>query len=138
MLSLPGCGEDGTETAAPLAEEQAPGGGVVHIVRLTAGGARPAFEPAEVTLRPGDLLRFVQTARLPESVAFDTSGVPPGGAELLAEQGALSSSVLLEPGAMHDVSFEGAPAGRYPFFSLPHAALGMEGVVTVQGAESGG
>ena len=107
------------------------GGGRAHLVRLVARGDEYAFEPAEIRVRPGDVVRFVHTGYQPESVAFDTSRVPTGGAAALAEQGALTPPLLMEPGAVYDIDFRGAPPGSYPFFSVPHEVFGMRGRVIV-------
>ncbi|HEV2130453.1 MAG TPA: plastocyanin/azurin family copper-binding protein [Longimicrobiaceae bacterium] len=111
------------------------GVGAVHVVRLTARGDRYAFEPSEIRIRAGDLVRFVHTDHQPESVAFDLDRTPEGGAEFLQAQGAAGGPLLTEPGAVFDVHFRDAPEGTYPFFSIPHAEFGMRGRVVVGRAE---
>ena len=39
---------------------------------------------------------------------------------------------LVEPDAVYEVSFAGAPKGDYHIYCLPHLALGMRGKVTVK------
>jgi plastocyanin len=141
LLGLVGCGREdaaregnrepaGAGTVALTAP--APDRGAVHIVRLVARGDHFAFEPAEVTVRAGDVVRFVQTGHLPESVAFDPAAAPEGGAAVLEGQSALQGPLLTEPGVFFDVSFGDAPAGEYRFFSVPHRELGMQGRIVVQ------
>lgn len=119
-----------TDSVLALAAPPA-AGGAVHLVRLVASGDRYAFEPAEVRIRPGDVVRFVQTSRQPESVAFDAGLTPPGGVAVLRREDARAGPLLARPGAVWNVSFEGAPPGVYPFVSLPHGEFGMRGRVVV-------
>lgn len=112
------------------------GQGAVHVVRLTARGDRYAFEPSEVHIRPGDVVRFVHTDHQPESVAFDLDSAPQDGASFLLAQNAGRGPLLTEPGAVFDVHFHEAPEGSYPFFSIPHADFGMRGQVVVGRAKA--
>jgi plastocyanin len=121
---------EGAETVALTTP--APGGGALHIVRLVGRGDRYAFEPAEIQLRRGDVLRFVQTTHQPEAIAFDSAAAPADGAEILAERGLLRGPLLTEPGAFFDIPFAEVPSGEYPFFSIPHRDFGMRGRVIVE------
>lgn len=112
--------------AAPVEEGRA------VLVRMTAEGDRYAFEPPEVRVRPGDVVRFVLSGSQPESVAFDTAGLPPAGVDFLREHGLLRGPLLTRPGQVYEASFRDAPPGRYLFFSIPHAASGMRGAVVVE------
>ena len=135
-----GCGDrqaNGTEERDHVREgataltAPAEDGGRVRIIRLVARGDRYSFEPNEVEVRPGEVIRFVHTDNQPESVAFDTAGAPAGGVEFLAGRNLLTGPLLTVPGAVYDVSMEGAPPGTYSFFSVPHAEHGMQGRVHV-------
>jgi plastocyanin len=141
LVLLVGCGRDdapdvepdpaaGAGTAALTAP--APGQGAVHIVRLLARGDQYAFEPAEVRIRPGDVVRFVQTDHQPEAVAFDAAAAPAAGAEYLARKGLIRGPLLTEPGVFFDVPFVDVPPGEYPFHSVPHGRQGMQGRVVVE------
>jgi len=110
----------------------APGRGAVHIVRLVARGDQYAFEPAELTVRQGEVVRFVQTGHQPETVAFDGTAAPEGGTEFLHSHDLLYGPLLTEPGVFFDVAFSDAPPGDYLFFSVPHREQGMQGRVTVE------
>lgn len=149
LLLLGACREGGSwqlGTAAGDAGQERPlaavlpapprGAGAVHVVRLTARGDRYAFEPSEIRIRPGDVVRFVHTDHQPESVAFDLGRAPEGGAELLRAQGAAGAPLLTDPGAFFDVHFRDAPEGTYPFFSIPHGEFGMRGAVVVARTEA--
>jgi plastocyanin len=106
-------------------------GGSAHLVRLVQRGDQYAFDPAEIVIGPGDVIRFVMVGSQPESVAFDPVTATPEAAAYI-RQNALQLGVLLtDAGQSYDVSFRDAPPGRYPFLSLPHAGHGMRGVVEV-------
>lgn len=139
LLALGACGEAGETppAAAPgdtlLSRIAAPvEAGRAALVRMTAEGGGYAFEPAEVRVRPGDVVRFVLAGTQPESVAFDTAGLPPPAAEFLRAHGLLRGPLLTRAGQVYDASFRDAPPGRYLFFSVPHAAFGMRGAVVVE------
>lgn len=107
-------------------------GANVRLVRMPTGGADPAFEPPEIQIRRGDVVRFVQVAARPESVAFDTTGLPAELAAFVRERNLTAGVLLLSPGEVHDVRFSGAPSGRYPFYSLTRAPEGIRGAVIVE------
>lgn len=117
----------GGEPALPLAQlGTASGEGAVHLVRVEQEGARYRFAPAELTIRQGDILRFVQTGRQPETIVWDAAH----GAIPSLEQA--QSPLLVEPGDVWEVNFREVPPGRYHFHSLPHRSFGMEGAVIVR------
>ncbi len=106
--------------------------GTVTLVRMSAEGDGYAFEPADVSVRPGDVVRFVLSGSQPESVAFDTTGLPAPAVDFLRRQGLVRGPLLTRPGQVYDASFHDAPPGRYLFFSVPHASFGMRGAVVVE------
>jgi plastocyanin len=46
--------------------------------------------------------------------------------------GPLQGPMMTQANQTYRVSFAGAPVGTYDYFCLPHKALNMKGVVTVQ------
>lgn len=138
LAPLLGCGEP--EPAPPAAPADSllsriarpVEDGRAVLVRMTAEGDRYAFVPAEVTVRPGDVVRFVLTGPQPESVAFDSAGASPEAAAWVRERGLARGPLLTRPGQVYEASFRDAPPGRYTFFSVPHASFGMRGAVVVE------
>lgn len=107
-------------------------GGSVHLVRLIQSGDRYAFEPSQISIPSGDVVRFVMVGSQPESVVFDAGGLSTEAAEFV-RRGELDRGILLtESGAAYDVTFRDAPPGHYPFRSLPHSESGMRGIVIVR------
>jgi plastocyanin len=97
--------------------------GDVAEVRMIGVG-RQAFEPADFTVRRGDVVRFVL-----ESGVHNASFPPdrnPAGVKLPAP-----TSYLQAPGQTYDVIID-LPPGEYFYQCDPHVALGMYGTITVR------
>lgn len=105
--------------------------GSVHLVRLVQRGDQYAFEPSDLTIPSGDVVRFVATGAQPESVAFEPGRATPAAAEYIRARSLHLGTLLTDPGQAYDVAFTDAPAGAYPFQSIPHAQRGMRGTITI-------
>lgn len=113
------------------------GGGATHDVNMVLDGSKYKFDPAELTIKAGDVVNFHNKSGGPHNVSFWADSIPAGGADPLkssmADQMApLEGPLLTEPDAVYKVSFAGAPTGDYKFYCLPHLALGMKGKIKVQ------
>ncbi len=116
-------------TQAPAATEQtaAPAGqGQVVEVKMvtTQGGATGVFEPAEVSVKKGDIIRFTTDGVAAHNASFP-AGENPAGATLPA-----AGPYLTTAGATYDVPITMEP-GTYTYVCDPHAAMGMKGKITV-------
>jgi plastocyanin len=105
----------------------------IQMIGSTAGYK---FDPANVTIHTGDVVKFVAASGGPHDVVFDGSAIPSGAAAVLqknmtGQQGPLVGP-LVNNGDSYSVSFAGAPAGAYHYFCLPHQTLNMTGIITVQ------
>jgi plastocyanin len=117
--------------AAPAA------GGASHDVSMTLEGSTYKFDPAELTIKAGDVVNFHNKSGGPHNVSFWADSIPAGAADPLKaampdQMAPLEGPLLTEPDAVYKVSFAGAPTGDYKFYCLPHLALGMKGKITVQ------
>lgn len=106
-------------------------GGEVHLVRLVQRGDSYSFDPAELTIAPGEVVRFVMTGSQPESIAFDPATAAPEIAQFIQAHRLDRGVLLTDPGQAYDVSFRDAPLGSYPFQSVPHGGSGMRGTIVV-------
>jgi plastocyanin len=148
-LVLAACGgEKKAEEAAPAAETpaaaaaptvaMAPITGTTHEVKMTGTGTTYTYEPAELTIAPGDGIKFVMVSNGPHNVAFDPALLtdPTAKAQLMANMteqvSELSGKFLQAAGEEYIVSFAGVPAGTYEFFCTPHIAMNMKGKVTIK------
>jgi plastocyanin len=108
-----------------------------HEVRMVMEGTSARFEPAALTIRAGDRVRFTTVSGGPHNVAFDPARVPDDvervlSAAMAGQIGPLSGALVINPNDSYTISFAGVKAGRYEFFCLPHMAMGMKGTITVQ------
>jgi len=113
-----------------LAQAGAPAtaGRIITVRMVDRSATEYAFEPAEITARPGDVIRFVQTsATMPHNVEFRT---PPAGSNLGA---ARSGPLIMQQNQVYELSIDARfVAGTYAFVCTPHEALGMRGTLTIQ------
>jgi plastocyanin len=119
------------------AQADAPPPPTTHEVRMVLEGTNAQFEPANLTIRSGDRIRFTTVSGGPHNVAFDPAKVP-DAAEARLSAGMpgqiqpLSGAFVINAGDSYTVNFAGVPAGRYEYFCLPHVGMNMKGVITVQ------
>jgi len=115
----------------------APATGKTVEVKMIGDASGYKFEPANVTIKQGDAVKFVMTSGGPHNVAFQ--GITDAAAQAQldanmsgAKMGALSSPMLMQPNEAYTISFAKVPAGTYNFTCTPHAAMNMKGVITVK------
>ena len=89
LVLLGACGGGGetpaTDTATPAAPvTPAPTGtaayaapvGTIHEVRMVGDAAGFRYEPANITVKPGDGIKFINVSGGPHNVAFDPATIP--------------------------------------------------------------
>ena len=91
------------------------------------------FDPANITVKQGDAVKFIMVSGGPHNVAFQGITDPAAKAQLDAnmsgaKMGELSSPMLMQPNEAYTISFAKVPAGKYDFTCTPHAAMNMKGV----------
>jgi plastocyanin len=135
-----------TTTAGGAATTPAVGGavalapitGTIKTVNMVGDAKGYRFEPANFTIKTGDGVKFVVVSGGPHNVAFDPAAIPADVKGQLDanmgtdKMGELSSNMKMQPGESVTVSFGGIKAGQYPYHCVPHLALNMKGVITVQ------
>jgi plastocyanin len=100
-------------------------------IKMGSDSGMLVFEPANVTVKPGDTVQFVINKVPPHNVIFNAKLVP-GADKALAKS--LSHPQMAMDGQTFDVTFpKDAPAGDYSFFCAPHQGAGMAGKITVAG-----
>jgi plastocyanin len=96
------------------------------------------FEPANLTIKSGDAVKFVAVSGFPHNVVFTATGLADGvrkqldvnfGDQRMAE---LTSNMYMVANESVTVSFTNIPAGTYDYNCTPHLAMGMKGVITVE------
>lgn len=109
----------------------------VHEVKMVMEGTAARFEPANLTIKRGDRVRFVTTSGGPHNVAFEADKTP-DAAEAALTAGMpdpiapLAGPLVMNNGESYTITFAGVPAGTYEYICMPHVAMGMKGKITVQ------
>ena len=116
----------------------APATGATKTVNMVGDAKGYRFEPANITVKQGDAIKFVVVSGGPHNVAFDPATIPADVRPQLDanmgtdKMGELSSSMKMNAGEAVTVSFAKIKPGQYPYHCVPHLALNMKGVITVQ------
>ena len=123
-------GATGTATAMPAT-------GKTIEVKMIMDGNSYRFEPANVTAKSGDAIRFTTASGMPHNFGFDPANIPDDVEAQLKANMPPGSTDLESPyqnaaGEAHVLSLGGIKAGKYEFHCTPHLALGMKGVLTVE------
>jgi plastocyanin len=127
-----------TPVAAPAgAAAAAPATGATHEVKMIGDASGYKFEPATLTIKSGDAVKFIMVSGGPHNVAFLNVTDPTVKAQLDANMpgthmGELSGPMVMQPNEAYIISFAKIPAGKYDFQCTPHAAMNMKGSITVQ------
>jgi plastocyanin len=124
-----------TPAAAPGA--MAPITGTTHEVKMVGDDKGYRFEPADITVKAGDGIKFTMVSGSPHNVAFDPATIPADvkpqlSANMPNQQGELSSPLFMNPNESYTISFANVKPGQYPYHCTPHLAMGMKGTITVQ------
>lgn len=116
----------------------APITGTTKTVNMVGDAKGYRFEPANITVKQGDAIKFVVVSGGPHNVAFDPATIPADVRPQLDanmgtdKMGELSSNMKMNAGEAVTVSFAKIKPGQYPYHCVPHLALNMKGVITVQ------
>jgi len=124
-------GATGAVAAAPIT-------GTTKTVNMVGDAKGYRFEPANITVKQGDGIKFVVVSGGPHNVAFDPATIPADVKPQLdanmgtEKMGELSGALKTNNGESTTISFAKIKPGQYPFHCTPHLALNMKGVITVQ------
>ncbi|BAQ66877.1 plastocyanin [Geminocystis sp. NIES-3709] len=91
-------------------------------VKMGADSGMLAFQPAKVTIKTGDTVKWVNNKLAPHNVVFDSSVK---NADKLSHKG-----LAFSPGESFDVTF--TEPGEYSYYCEPHRGAGMAGTITVE------
>jgi plastocyanin len=143
LLALPACNDSNGKATLTSGEPKPaaePFTGSVHEVKMR-GTVAPApaffFEPAELTIKQGDKVKFTLVDGAPHNVSFNSpmpglTKIPDGAKLILENRGQLVGTLLQVPGQTAEIIFgKDLPVGEYTFVCDPHAPLGMKGKITL-------
>jgi plastocyanin len=122
---------------ATTAAAGAPITGTIHEVKMVGDEKGYRYEPADFTIKQGDGVKFIMVSGGPHNVGFDAADLPAGAADVLTanmpdQQSPLQGPFMMTPDQSYTISFAGVPKGKYPYHCLPHLAMNMKGVITVE------
>jgi len=124
-------------TAAAATGTAMPITGKTIEVKMISDAKGSRFEPANITAKVGDGIKFITETSGPHNVAFDPAKIPADAkAQLDANfgtdrMGELSSGLKMQPGEFFLLSLGGVKPGKYEFNCTPHLAMNMKGTLTV-------
>ena len=127
-----------TPEQQPAPAAPAPAGtGKTHDVNMVLEGSKYKYDPENLSIKAGDVVRFHNKSGGPHNVSFWADSIPGGAADALKagmpdQMAPLEGSLITEPNGVYTVNFANAPAGEYKYYCLPHLALGMKAKLTVQ------
>jgi plastocyanin len=128
-----------TTPAAPAAGAvtAAPATGKTHEVKMIGDASGYKFVPADLVIKAGDAVKWINVSGGPHNVAFTGITDPTVKAQLDAnmtgaKMGELSGPLLLQPNEGYTISFANIAAGKYDYNCTPHLAMNMKGTITVQ------
>ena len=124
-------------TPAPTgAVAAAPITGTTHEVRMVLDGTTYKYDPANITVKPGDGITFIMVSGGPHNVAFDPATIPADQKDQLFANmpGSMdgSSPMFVTQDERWTLSLGNIKPGKYPFHCTPHLAMNMRGEITVQ------
>jgi plastocyanin len=95
------------------------------------------YEPASLTVKAGDAIKYVMVSGGPHNVAFDPAKIPDDVESVLSanmpnQMMPLSSPYMTQPNENYVISFAGVKPGTYDYVCTPHVMMGMTGKITVQ------
>lgn len=135
--AAPAAAAPATSAAPAGAVAKVPATGKTVTINMVSDDKGYRFDPADVTIKQGDALKFVMLSGGPHNVAFDPATLPADVAAQLDanmdnKSGPLNSPMMMNPNEEYVISFGGVKPGKYDFHCTPHLAMNMKGTVTVQ------
>ncbi len=151
-LAVAACGgsetktTDTTTTTPAVTPAPAPGAtgtgtymaptGAEHTVNMVGDAQGYRYEPASLTVKAGDAIKYVMVSGGPHNVAFDAATVPEDvKAQLNANMPNstdMSSPMFMNANETWTMSTTGVKPGTYTILCTPHLAMGMKMELTIQ------
>ncbi|MBA4146808.1 MAG: hypothetical protein H0X66_01745 [Verrucomicrobia bacterium] len=104
----------------------------VHDVAMRGEGTTFYFEPKELTIQRGDVVRWKMVDGAPHNVNFTGQKIPEGARVILANKKKLMGMMLVAAGQTYEMKFtEDFPFGDYNYVCDPHIAFNMTGKITI-------
>lgn len=102
-----------------------PAAAETYTVKMGTDSGLLQFDPAELSIKAGDTVKWVNNKLSPHNVVFDSSKVPEATATKMSHKG-----LLFAPGESFETTF--GESGEYPYYCEPHRGAGMVGKISVK------
>ncbi|PAX52109.1 plastocyanin [Brunnivagina elsteri] len=103
-----------------------------YTIKLGSDKGMLAFEPAKVTIKAGDTIKWVNNKVPPHNVVFD--GVKNAAKSADFAKALSHKQLMMNPGQAQETTFPAdTVAGEYTFYCEPHRGAGMVGKIIVEG-----
>ncbi|MBE7381525.1 MAG: plastocyanin [Leptolyngbya sp. SIO1E4] len=115
---------------ATLLSAPAPAMATDYQVKMGSDAGLLVFEPANLTVKAGDTVTWVNNKMAPHNVIFDANIIPggKGAAEALSH-----NQLTFAPGESYSTTFTSdMPAGEYKYYCAPHRGAGMFGQILLE------
>ncbi|MGH7677636.1 MAG: cupredoxin domain-containing protein [Gemmatimonadaceae bacterium] len=125
----------GATTAAAPTAAQSPATGKWHDVQMLGDEKGYRFEPAALTVKVGDGVRWTMVSGQPHNVQFENVAADAKGqlmTNMPNQLTELGSPILLNQNEKYEMTFNGVKPGKYDYICSPHLANNMKGSITVQ------
>jgi plastocyanin len=96
-----------------------PAAAETYTVKMGADSGMLAFEPSTLTIKAGDIVKWVNNKLPPHNVMFEGAAANKSHDQL-----------MFSPGESYEATFD-AP-GTYSYYCSPHRGAGMAGKIVVQ------
>lgn len=96
-----------------------PAAAETYTVKMGADNGMLAFQPANLTIKAGDTVKWVNNKLPPHNIIFEGEAASKSHDKL-----------LFSPGESYEVTFD--KAGTYSYYCAPHRGAGMAGKILVQ------
>jgi plastocyanin len=129
---------DGRDTRPPaLMDAPTAVAGKTVTVNMLGDAKGFRFEPSNITVSNGDVIKFVNVSGGPHNVAFYPDKIPAAAKSALSaalpnQLSSMTGPFVTTPNGTYTMTFAKVPPGKYDYFCTPHLALGMKGVITVK------
>jgi plastocyanin len=100
-----------------------------YTVKMGSDKGMLVFDPAKLTIKAGDTVKWVNNKVPPHNVVFDGAKNPEKSPELAKSLS--HKQLLMNPGQSFEDTFN--VPGDYTYYCEPHRGAGMVGKITVEG-----
>lgn len=99
-------------------------------IKMGGDNGTLVFDPSNVTVKPGDTVKWVVNKVPPHNVVFDDKAIP--GQDKALAKSLSHPNLEMSPNSSFELNLpKDLPAGEYSYYCAPHRSAGMVGKITV-------